>query len=208
MLTTLKSPNRTGNRGFTLIEIMIVIAILAGVMAIGVPRLFNSTTQMRTAIRKLAIVPREIRNIARLYNMTGRIVVNMDDEKGHSFWVETAPGSVTFLSKEQEEELARMTTSQREENTPKTQFQAETRVMKKPSSLPRGLFFESVEYAGKDKDITGGRAYVHFFPQGRAEEVAIHLTDKKTLNWTVTIHPLTGRADVYERKVTLKELSK
>jgi prepilin-type N-terminal cleavage/methylation domain-containing protein len=207
MFSLVKSSNRTDNRGFTLIEIMIVLAIIGGILAVGVPRLFNSTTAMRSTIRKLAIVPREIRNIARLYNMTGRIVINMDDEKGHSFWVETAPGSVTLLSQEQEEELARMTSSQRDDEKPKSQFQAETRVMKKPVSLPRGLFFEGVEYAGKEKGVSGGKAYVHFFPQGRAEEVAIHLTDRKTLNWTVTIQPLTGRAEIYERKASLKELA-
>ena len=79
--------------------------------------------------------------------------------------------------------------------------------MKKPVDLTRGLFFESIEYAERKEAITTGKAYVHFFPSGLAEQVAIHITDKKTLNWTITIHPLTGRAEVYERKVSLKELT-
>lgn len=198
--------NRNSRCGFTLIEIMIVISIIAAVMAVGAPRMFSSTSQMRSQVRKIAILPREVRNVARLFNMTGRLSITMDDEKGHTYSVDSASGNVTFLSKEREEELGRLTRAQREDEGEKDPFQPETRVLKRPVRLPRGLFFGGVEFGSKEKEITSGTAYVHFFPQGLAEEVAIHLTDRKTLNWTITIHPLTGRAEIYERKVTLKEL--
>lgn len=192
--------------GFTLIEIMIVIAILAAVLAIGAPRLFDTKNQKRSAVRKLAVTTRDIRNVARLKNATVRLAINMDDEKGHSYWVESASGNVRLLTEEQEEELSRLTEMQRGESEEKGQFSPETSIVKKPVQLPRGLFFESVEYGTKKEAITGGTTYIHFFSQGLAEETAIHLTDKQSLNWTITIHPLTGRAQVFERKVALKEL--
>ena len=57
---------RSSARGFTLLEIMIVLAIVGAVLAMGAPKLFNSGTAARSAIRKIAIMTREIRNTARL----------------------------------------------------------------------------------------------------------------------------------------------
>ena len=193
-------------RGFTLIEIMIVIAILAAVTAIGVPRMFGGSSRMRTAIRKMAIATREVRNVARLTQSTGRIVINMEEGKEHAYWVESAPGNASLMTEDQEKELARLTSAQREDERPASEFKPETSVVKNPIALPRGLFFEGVELGSRDKEIVGGKAYIHFFPQGLSEEAAIHVSDRKGLNWTITIHPLTGRAEVFERKVTLKEL--
>lgn len=194
-------------RGFTLIEVMIVIAIIAGVLAIGAPRMFNTKNQMRSAVRKMAVVTRDIRNVARLKNSTVRLVIRMSEEKGHAYWVESAQGNVRLLSQEQEEELDKLTDLQREEMAEKNKFQPETSIVKNPVTLPRGMFFESVEYASRKDAVTEGTTYIHFFSQGLSEEAAIHLTDKKGLNWTITIHPLTGRAEVYERNVSLKELT-
>jgi len=192
-------------RGFTLIEIMIVIAIIAATLALGGGRLFNSSTQKRSTVRKIGTMTREIRNLARLYNVTGRLVISMGEEK-HSYWVESAPGNATLLTEDQQKELEKLTSSQREDEQPKTEFEMDKRVTKQEQELPRGLFFDRVEYGARTEDVAGGVAYIHFFPQGLSEEAAIHLTDRKSLHWTITVNPLTGRADVFERNVTLKEL--
>jgi general secretion pathway protein H len=196
----------TPSSGYTLLEIMVVMGILAAVLAIGAGKLFKSSDAMRAQIRKFAVMTREVRNIARLTSSTMRIAIKIDDEKGHQYWVESASGNVTLLSEDKQKELDQMSAIAREDEKPKDEFAQDTRVMKKPENLPRGLFFESVEINGKEAPITSGMAYIHFFPQGLTQEAAIHLTDRKTLNWTITINPLTGRADVFERKLTLKEL--
>jgi general secretion pathway protein H len=193
-------------RGFTLIEVMVVIAILAAVVAVGAPKLFNSSSQMRSSVRRMAIMTRDVRNIARLYNSTARMVFSMPKDKTHSYWVESASGNVTLMSEDQEQELEKLTKSQREDEQPKNEFEIDARVTKEAIDLPRGLFFEGVEYDNRKEMIGSGVAYVHFFPQGLAEGAAIHLTNRKTLNWTIAINPLTGRAEVYERKISLKEL--
>ena len=181
------------------------MVILVAVLAIGAPMMFTTSSAMRGAIREMAVRTREIRNVGRLNGSTMRLVINMNDDKGHSYWVESAPGNVTLLSDEQRKELERMTSLQREDEAPKKEFEMDSRVMKKEQKLPRGMFFESVEY-GNREPVVSGPAFIHFFPQGLSEASAIHLTDRKNLNWTITINPLTGRADVFERKITLKEL--
>jgi Tfp pilus assembly protein FimT len=186
---------------------MIVIAIIAGIIAIGAPKLFSSAAAQRTAVRKLAVMTREIRNNSRLYNCTTRIVISMEKDKGHGYTIESAEGNAALMTEDQEKEVEKLTDIQKENEGKSAKFSQETRVLKKPIALPKGLFFESVEYTGRTKPITEGTAMVNFFPQGLSEEVAIHMTDRKTLNWTIAINPLTGRADVYERKITLKEIT-
>lgn len=193
-------------RGFTLIEVMIVMAIIAGILAVGAPRLFNTSAQMRSAVRRMAVMTREVRNLARLSNSTMRIAVSMNDEKGHSYWIEAAPGNVTLLTAEQERELEQMTSLRRDEEKPKNEFSMDTRILKSPERLPRGLYFENVEVSSRPEPVSSGAAFVHFFPQGLSEAAAIHLTDRNNRYWTITINPLTGRADVFERKVELKEI--
>jgi hypothetical protein len=185
---------------------MIVVAIIAAVLAIGGPKLLDAKNEMRRGVRELGILPREIRNNSRLFDMTTRLVIQMDKEKGYSYWVESSPGTLLSLSEEQEEELAKLTAQQREGEARKEKFQPEARIMKKPKKLPRGLAFDRVEYTNRKEPLTEGKAYINFYPQGLADEAAIHLTDHKTLNWTITIEPLTGRAQVYERDIALKEL--
>ena len=194
------------NAGFTLIEIMIVISIIAATLAIGGQKMFDSSTTQRSAVRKLGILTREIRNVARLTNQTSRLVIQMDDQKGHTYSVESAPGTAMLLTEDQKKDLDSLTELQREDDKKKETFQPDTRLVKSPIQLPRGLFFESVEFSNTKEPITKGKAYIHYFPSGLSENAAIHITNRKTLNWTITIHPLTGRAEVYERKATLKEL--
>lgn len=194
------------SRGMTLIEIMVVMAILGGILAVAAPRLFSTGTTMRTAVRKLAVMTRDMRNNARLYDATTRLAITMDDEKGHSYNVESSAGSVLMLTADQERDLEKLTTEQREGDEKKSQFEQEKRVLKSAVNLPKGLFFGGVEVANRPGEVSSGTTYINFLPQGLADESVIHITDRKNLNWTISINPLTGRADVFERKLTLKEV--
>lgn len=192
--------------GFTLIEIMVVIAIIGGVMAIVAPRLVNPKSRMKEAVREFATMTRDVHNAARLFNSTYRIVLTLDDKDGHSYKIESAPGNVTSMSEEQEEELEKQMSSDRERMAAKNEFSEDARILKKPVKLPRGFFIGTVETGGRSREITEGTARILFYPQGMTDESIIHFTDRKTLNWTVTIHPITGRAHIFDRKVSLKEL--
>ncbi len=199
-------PRPRSESGFTLIEVMVVIAIIAGVLVVGAPKMFSTATAMRGAIRKIAVMTRDIRNNSRLYGVTTRLVINIAKDKSGSYSVESSPGIVLMTTQVQADEIEKLTSSQSEDSKPKTKFTAEGRVLKKTIALPAGLMFLDVEKTGRDDAVIEGKAYINFYPQGLSEEAAIHIGDGKSLNWTIVINPLTGRADVYEKHVTLKEL--
>jgi prepilin-type N-terminal cleavage/methylation domain-containing protein len=196
---------RNSQKGFTLIEIMVVILIVAGVLAVGGTRLFNPNENRRSQIRKLAIQTKELRTSARLQNATFRFVFEMDDKNGHRYWVESAAGQPLQFSEAQEEELEKLTEIQREEALKgRTKFEKDSK--HKEVVLNGGLVFEGIEINGRSREFTEGRAYVHFFPQGLSDEAVIKLGDRKQQHWSIVIHPLTGAAEILNRSVTLKEL--
>ncbi len=200
------SKKRFWQGGFTLIEIMIVITIIAAVMAIGAPLLVNKKSKMKSTIQKIAVMAREVHSLAKLENRTYRIVLSMNQDKGHSYWVESANGQVGLLSEEKEKELSFLTKIDRDEKVGESPFKIDTHVTKEPIKFPKDLYVLSVEYGSRSAVIDSGVAYIHFLPQGLTEEAVIHLGDRKTLNWTIAIHPLTGRATIFEKYVSLKEL--
>ncbi len=194
------------NRGFTLIEIMIVLLIVGGILAIGGTRLFNPNENRRGQVRKIAVETKELRTNARLQNATFRMVFQMDKEKGHKFWVESASGHALQLSEAQEKELDSLTTIQREDSYKGKSKFTKDRKLGKETELTTGLFFEGIEISGRSKEITSGLAYVHFFPQGLSDEALIKIGDRLNQHWTIKIHPLTGSAEIMNGTRSFKEL--
>ena len=77
------------DKGFTLIEIMIVVVIIASIFATFVPGLFSkSDRELRKEVRRIALLSKEIRNRAVLTKNTHRIVFNIE------------PRSTTFYPEE------------------------------------------------------------------------------------------------------------
>src|SRR3954468_6581576 len=88
--------------GFTLIEIMVVLAIIGAVLVTIAPKLVDKNTAIKSTVRGFAGTFREIHNDARLFNSTYRLVIDMDNEKGHSYYIESAPGNTPLLTEEQQ----------------------------------------------------------------------------------------------------------
>lgn len=191
--------------GFTLIEVMVVLLIVAAVMAMGGSRFFNPNENRRGQVRSFAIQTRELRTNAKLQNVTLRLAIAMDETGGHKFWVESANGHVLQLSSEQVEELSRLTQSQREEALKtRPKFQRDPRHPER--KLTGGLKFLGVELATQPKPITEGVAYINFFPAGLSDEAIIKMGDGESQLWSIVVHPLTGAAKVYNRAMSLKDL--
>lgn len=197
-----KNLTRTSQKGFTLIEIMVVLGILAALIAVGLPRLNRTSNSLKKTARELAVLGKEIRNQSRLKNMTHRLVFDMTSEV-HSYYVEAAAGLVTASTKPVEID----TNSEDKEQAAATPFQKSSKFFKEDRKLPSELKFKSIESLSQKDPISEGIAYIYFTPEGMVERSAIHIGRQDT-TWTLLYNPLTGQADIIEKEFSLKDIPK
>jgi hypothetical protein len=67
--------------------------------------------------------------------------------------------------------------------------------------------FLSIETENNERPVTEGKAYIHFFSQGLIERSVIHLMNSNQSEVSLIINPLTGRTDVMEGNIPLREVS-
>ena len=190
------------NRGFTLIEVMIVLAILAGIMALGAPRLFKKNVNIKSQARKIMVLAKETRTKARLNNSTYRLAIKFDGD-ANEYWVERGSGPIKV-----DPESYKERSSFEKEDAPPSPYQMDKSLTKKEQHLESGLKFGSLETSNMEAPASSGLAYIHFFPQGFVEASALQITDGKNLTWTLVFNPLTGQADIIEKATTLKDIER
>jgi prepilin-type N-terminal cleavage/methylation domain-containing protein len=193
-----------GRSGFTLIEILIVLGLVAFLSTIAIPRFESTNSKLRREVRNITVLMKRLHHLARLNRQTYRLVIDFPENDEHKYWVESSSKKV-FFNKEKEDDEKRMSKGEKEKKQIASGFTLDTSLTKKPHAMPTHIFFESVELASRNEVITSGRAYIHFLPQGLAEESAVMLTDKAELHWTIVLNPLTGQGDIVDGKTTLKE---
>ncbi len=204
-------------RGFTLLELMIAITIVAFVVAAVLPHLDSRNNEIRSTIRHLAVLSRELRFRAKLQNATYRLVIDMEkNSKGQtvdSYWVERASGNILndYNPRSPPKNPAQMAAAQKEakdndEIIPQSRFTMAHGIMRKPIVLPDGLVFDSVELENLNDPVTKGVVYIYFLPSGFADESAIHISYGKHLHWTLITLPFTGRMVILPEKRMLKNL--
>lgn len=181
---------------------LLVIGLLAFMAAVTLPRFESTNSKMRREVRTLTVLMKRLHHLARLNRSSYRLVIDFPENDDHKYWAEVTSRKVLFANnpdgKDRDpEELAKEKANQG--------FQLDTSTTKKPVELPKGIFFESLEVSNGQELITSGRAYIHFLPQGMAEEAALMLSDKKELHWTIVLNPLTGQGEIVDGKASLRE---
>ncbi len=193
-------------------EIMIVLAIMGSVVVMVIPKISNRNSEIKSEVRRLSTLTRQIRSLAKLQHATYRLTFNLGNEGGeteHSYWIERANGEV-LLSEDRENNYITNLNSKKDDNEEEqgdpTGFTIDKAILKSPKTLPRDMIFESIELPNFSKALKYGKIYIHFFPSGRVEEAAIHLK-LETFQWTLAIHPLTGKTDITSQYVSLKDIT-
>lgn len=190
-------------RGFTLIEIMIVLAIIASLITLVAPRMIRKDGNIKSVAREFIVLSKEVRNKARMTGSTFRLVIDLDD-KGNKYWVEKANGPQPV----DPEGYEKAKDKEDDKEGPPPLFQLDKSVIKKEKTLPDGLRFGSVETTNMKAPMTSGIAYVHFFGEGFVEAAAVQITNGNNLTWTLVFNPLTGQADIIEKAQSLKDIQR
>lgn len=206
MATTKRSPrttssSRRSSAGFTLFEILIVLGVIAGTMALLIPQIRKTDNGIKKIARHIYVLTKDVRNQARLKNRTFRLVFNMEGNT-HSYWVESAAGLVIPKTQEDIEKEANLPEDQR----PASQFQKEEKYTKKQFELPRNLFFGHIETGSRKEPVTTGLGYLYFSPQGLVEPAVIQLTNRQAITWSLVVNSLTGQSDIVDKAIALRDV--
>jgi general secretion pathway protein H len=181
---------------------LVILFILGSLIAIGVPKMNFKHDNIKTVTRQMSVMTREIRNFARMKQMTCRLVIRLGNNDD-AYWVEGAQGNVLAPTADTKKKMEEMKDS---DEKPKDPFQKLPQFTKKEKLLPSKVFFGRVETQSIPEPIEKGVAYVYFTPEGLVEKAAIQLTDKDKLTWTLIVNPLTGHTDIVEKAISLKDL--
>lgn len=209
------------SRGFTLIEILITIAIIAFVVAMTLPRISNKNNDLRSQVRRLTTLSRELHSRAQLQNATYRLVIDMqggeDDNdnmnpdgskkaRSVTYWVERGNGSIVNSYDAKNPPKAPKPDDKKEEGAPPPAFSPDPTIMKAKKQLEKGLDITSVELARIDRPVSVGTIYIHYLPSGYVDEAVIHLQLSEKIQWSLATEPLTGRMDIIPENRSLKDL--
>jgi general secretion pathway protein H len=200
--------------GFTLIEIMVVVAIIAAVVSILLPRIDNKNNQLKAAVRRFTTLSRELHTRAKLKGATYRLAFDLkegaDAVDQQQYWVERSNQEVTVSEKADEELKQQLKDASKDEKEKKQKdpngFELDPTIFRGPQEFKKPLKVLLVEKRGYKEPIKTGMAYIYFFPQGMSEMALFQIKADDNLQWTIAIEPLTGRADLLTKLISLKDL--
>jgi len=190
-------------RGFTLVEILVVIAVLAAIIGIGTPTIKNVLrTNLRSSAFQIASLSKFAYDSAVIKGKVHRIVFNFD-KRTYQLQVSTADEFVVDQA-EDEEETSLMEKKEEQKPEPFVAFSGD---IGKEHKLASGVELDSVENLNTKKKYVEDVAYLYFFPQGATEDTIIRLSGQKSRTgfYSIRLNPLNGKTRIEGRYLEAEE---
>lgn len=185
-----RTNRRRSTSGFTLVEILIVIAIIAFILSLGLPAIERVTSyKLNSTTRRFVGLLKTVRNDSILLSTIHRLAVNLED---NTYWVEAQKKKALLLTAPDEES----------EKAAATNFAPAEKFSSDPIPLPDGLVFDGVFKETEGLRRTG-LAYIHFFPNGYAEPSILFLNRASRADnaYALEIVPPLGKVEIFREDV-------
>lgn len=207
MRASFMSGNRGSHpRGMTLIEIMIVVAMIGGIMALATYVMFPSDdSKVRDEANRLAGTIKFVYNEAAIKNKYYRLVYHLEEG---SYQVESSTEPF-HVAMEEEGAKPQPTPVPQGEGGETAEsgaepgaaagggFAADEGLMVKPVKFPTGVKFKDIFVMHSPERQEFGTAYSYFLPNGWAEPVVINLADEDEESfYSLEVNPLTGKTTI------------
>lgn len=154
-------------RGFTLLEITLVVAILAIAVGVLVPRLRDpGRSELQAQARRLVMTFRLLRSEAVLHGLPFRLFYDLDAER---YWITAEDGSDPF-----------------------TQGVGTLGALAKGGAMPASVQITDVAFPMMGAKVSSGQVFTTFYPDGTIDPTVIHLATFKEAH-TLFLDPMSSR---------------
>lgn len=165
--------------GFTLLELSIVLLVLAIAAAFVIPRLRDpESTALAASAARLATTARLLYEEAAFRRTPMRLNLDLDKQ---AYWV-------TVLRADDPETAP--------------EFVPDATPLTRPVALPEAVAFADVVLPALGT-VKEGIVFAQFLPEGYADPLVVHLTNRRSEYATLAIEPLTGRTRVGDGYIEL-----
>ena len=196
-------PNPNRDQGLTLIEIMVVIALVATIMALGVTVINDvSDSDLKEASSRLSGTLKYVFNEAAIQKKYYRLVIDLDSQQYYA----EARTSPFLISLNQEVKAPTKKPEEKPEATvePEELLQPEgddfakvEEYLIEPQQLSDPVKIVDVFVGHLQQKATTGKVEIYFFPHGWTEPTVINLTNGEEDNYySVIVNPATGKAEI------------
>ena len=202
-------------RGFTLIEMLIVLGIIASLMSFGVNVVGSNTNDMRDTSRNFIRLIRYMYNQAAVKNEYYRLVINLEEQK---YFAQYSAEPFYVVREGDETEALRISNELEGKSGDEEEAAAEAAVnvgafseaeddLLEIFKVPEGIKIASVYVMHRLDKVEEGKVYLYFFPKGMTEFAVIHLSDLDEENFmSLIVNPLTGSVEIKDDYVEHEEI--
>ncbi|MBI2336864.1 MAG: prepilin-type N-terminal cleavage/methylation domain-containing protein [Deltaproteobacteria bacterium] len=192
------------NQGLTLIEIMVVIALVATIMALGVTVITDvSDSDLKEASSRLSGTLKYVFNEAAIQKKYYRIVIDLDSQQYYA----EARTSPFLISINQEVKAPTKKPEEKPEATSEPEelmqqpegddFAKVEEYLIEPQQLSDPVKIVDVFVGHLAQKATTGKVEIYFFPHGWTEPTVINLTNGEEDNYySIIVNPATGKAEI------------
>ncbi len=172
-------------KGFTLIEILVVLFIMVFIFTLASRRLFSSQRKINTTFNELVRLNRRLYTSSRVHRNVYRLSFKLNETEPDEFWVE---------KQEMDKEIGK-------------KFILDENFFEEPQRINPLLNISSVESMKWGEAKTSGMVYIYYYPKGLSQELAIQfLRPDNQGRWTLYRDPIQREFQILEREKTIREI--